>query len=171
MPARVTQNESNIIRLKNRLTKLELTPQNSQTDSKQQYSNNRYRGSSPGRLQSRGSTSDANSDARSSDRLNRYRNWRKNNRGGYRSGSYGQSSNKDHKSQDQQQKGSGQTQSLAASLNESRVSQTDIESGTEDLNDTVQDFAAFCREEEEQKFAEFCAMTDEARTLANPGNF
>ena len=170
MPARVTQNESNIIRLKNRLTKLEQTPQTSQTDSKPQYSSNRYRGSSPGRLQSRGSTSDANSDARSTDRLNRYRNWRKNNRGGHRSGSYGQSSGRDYKSQDQQ-KSSGQTKSLAAGLDESRVSQTDIESGTEDLNDTVQDYVAFCREEEEQKFAEFCAMTDEARTLANPGNF
>ena len=49
MPARVTQNESNIIRLKNRLAKLELTPQSQGTDSKQQRSNNNYRGNSPGR--------------------------------------------------------------------------------------------------------------------------
>ena len=166
MPARVTQNESNIIRLKNRLSKLEQAPTPAQVEQKQQRPDNKYAGNSPRRLPSRGSTSDANSEySRSTDRVTRFRNWRKNNpRDRY-----------SNKGQQGQQKSSGHSRSTSNSVsrhssNESRVSQTDVESGTEGHDDTVKDFAAYLQEEEEQLFADFCAMTDEARALSTPGN-
>ena len=62
-------------------------------------------------------------------------------------------------------------QVTTASLNTSQASQTDIESGAEDLNDTVARYAAAVEEEERQNFLDFCAMDDEERMAFVPGNY
>ena len=215
LPARVQQNESNIIRLKNRVGKIEESSL-SQGDS------------SPQRNSSQGRTSDFSSDSsqRSRDRLARFSNWKRGNSRNYNSGgnqnsgsnhnSVGnrnsgsnhnsgsnfnsggnQSSGGNHNSGGNQNSGGNHNsggnnnrgrnfgsnrrhtpsphrssnQGGTSSLNTSQVSQTDVESGAEDLNDTVARYAAAVEEEERQNFLDFCAMDDDARAAFVPGNF
>ena len=178
MPARVTQNETNIIRLKNRMAKLEQSPNpggsqqsTASTGNQTQSKFSRYNGNSPHR--SGGGTSDFSSDStRTNDRRKRFNDWRNKRYGPRRP-----NSNKNDASQNTQSQSlsSSQKQSsniAAASLFQNQLddfSQTEGESGAETADDTINDFAAYMREEEERMFAEFCALTDEARVNGLPG--
>ena len=179
MPARVQQNETEIIRLKNRVSKVE----DKRPPSSSSYPGPKYTGTSPHRMSSHSRTSDFSSDSshRSKDRMNRLNAWRKG--GGHqsshrRSGSQNRSYNQGRQGYNQhtsdsshssQHKKVSNPKSTSAPLEESRVSQTEAESGAEDQDETISEYAAYVEGLQNQQFLEFCARRDEGKVTI-PGN-
>ena len=189
VPSRVTQCETDIIRLKNRLGKYE-QGQSNQYGNGNRYSN--YRSPQRGSDYSRDSSvSSDSSQSRQHDRMNRFNAWKRGNQqrssfrgrsphGRYRS--FRDQQRPDQRNQ-QSQSGSGSNPSSArdssgsqlqksqsASLEEGFALQSELESEAEELDDTICQFAADYEEREKQAFLAFCAKKDE-EDLYVPGNY
>ena len=59
----------------------------------------------------------------------------------------------------------------AAALEEGLALQSEVESGPEDLDDTVYQFAAAMEEKHRQEYEDFCAYKDMLRGESLPGNY
>ena len=188
VPSRVTQCETDIIRLKNRLGKYE-QEQSSQYSNGNRYSNYRspQRGSDYGRDSSMSSDS---SQSRQQDRMNRFNAWKRGNqqrssfRGHSPRGQFRPYRNQQHpvRQNHQPQTGAGSNQTVTrngddskyqksqlASLEEGFALQSELESEAEELDDTICQFAADYEEREKQAFMAFCAEKD--GDLCVPGNY
>ena len=189
VPSRVTQCETDIIRLKNRLGKYEQNQGNLSSGSGQ-YSNYRspHRRSDYSRDSSMSSDS---SQSRQYDRMNRFNAWKRGNQ--QRSSFRGRSPqsrfrsfrNQQQFSQQNQRAQSGQSSgpssaqdsgdarqqvSSAASLEEGYALQSELDSEAEIMDDTICQFAADFEEREKEAFLAFCARKDE-EDLCVPGNY
>ena len=186
VPSRVTQCETDIIRLKNRLGKYEQNLGNHSSDNRQHSS---YR--SPQRYSNYrdSSVSSDGSQTRQQDRMNRFNAWRRGSQ--QRSNIRGRSPhqrfrsfrNQQHPSQQDQHTHSGHSSGSARDSNDTRLKsnnaasleegfalQSELDSEQEDLDDTIYQFAAGHEERERQAFMAFCAEKD-GEDLCIPGNF
>ena len=192
VPSRVTSCETDIIRLKNRLEKMQ-QEQGQSPSRNHNYRNHRSpsynRNQSPRDTSRESGMSSDSSLNRQQDRMNRFQNWRRGNyqrqniraksphsfnrlrnqqQGNY---NYNQNSKYDKQNNQNNQNNNVQNVSQAASLDTGFPLESEAESDADDLDDTICEFAAFAQEQQEKAFREFCEKKDKGTLPTVPGNF
>ena len=174
MTSRVSQNEKNIVRIMNDVGKIKTCLQ---SPANVNSGNSHQQRSFPQNNSSRGYP-DSNQ-GKMQDRMTRFNDWRKGNSRGLGSRARGSLSRNRFNRQPQDgsrsgatpQPSKGTTESVsAASLDEGYALQSEWESDADELNDTIQQFAALTQEQQELAFMQFCDEKDR-EALVVPGNY
>ena len=173
-PSRITQCETNIVRIMKEVDKLKKQPQTNGANYGSYHHNQNHQS---GRYNENGQD-------RMDNRMNRFQSWRSTQsrgnprglgaraRGSLSRNRYSHPQKEGFRSGVGHQPPKANSDSVpAASLEEGYPLQSELESGAEDLNDTIQQFAALTQEQQEMAFIAFCEEKDQLDQMCVPGNY